>query len=183
MRWILSLMMVCGALTLMGESCDGDPNGDGGSGGDPGTGGEPGTGGDAGMGGTAGTGGNGGSSASNDCGYMTTCNPEGVDPTCEDYCDGLCDGGPDDVYADSCRDDSRCWCWCATGVCSQDDCVESPDCRFDDPDESFCETTCAQICAGQDDIREAYCDGPGDVIGFCRCICKVGGNVSCVDDF
>ena len=169
-------MMVCGSLMLMGESCGDSPDGDGGSGGDPGTGG------DAGMGGTAGSGGSGGmggSSASNDCGYLTTCNPD--DPTCDDYCDGLCDGGQDDVEASDCRDDGRCWCWCATGICSQDDCITSEPCLFDDPDESFCENECAQICSGEDDIREAYCDGPGVITGYCRCICKVGGNVSCVE--
>ena len=181
MRWLLSVMMVCGSLALMGQSCGGSPDGDGGSGGDGATGGDAGAGGTAGI---SGTGGTGGSPAGNDCGYMTTCDPGGADSTCEDYCDGLCDGGQDDVYADNCRDDARCWCWCATGVCSQDDCIAASEpCPFDAPDESFCEDECAQICSGQDDIREAYCDGSGDVTGFCRCICKVGGNVSCVENF
>ena len=182
MRWLLSAMMVCGSLTLMGQDCGKSTGGGGGSG----TGGDPGTGGDAGTGGTAGiggAGGTGGPSAGNDCGYMTTCDPGGVNSTCESYCDDLCDGGQDDVYADSCRDDERCWCWCATGVCSQAGCVQSLACRFDDPDESFCENSCTRICDGQDDIREAYCDGSGDVTGYCRCICKVGGNVSCVEEF
>ena len=64
----------------------------------------------------------------------------------------------------------------------QGGCIASEACRFDDPDESFCQNECTQICDGQGDTREAYCDGPGDVTGFCRCICKVGGNVSCVED-
>jgi hypothetical protein len=178
MRWLLSVMMVCGSLTLMGQSCGSSTGGE--EGGGAGTGGDAGSGGAAGTGGDAGTG---GTSAANDCGYMTTCDPGGVNSTCESYCDDLCDGGPDDVFADSCRDDERCWCWCATGVCSQDDCVESSDCRFDAPDESVCENDCAQVCDGQDDIREAYCDGPGEVMGVCRCICKVGGNVSCIEGF
>jgi hypothetical protein len=181
MRWLLSLTMVCGSLALMGQSCNGDgPDGEGGSSGDPGTGG------DVGMGGTPGTGGSGGtggSSVSNDCGYMTSCDPGGADSTCEDYCDGLCDGGQDDVYADDCRDDARCWCWCATGVCSEEDCIQSPACRFDDPDESVCENECASICDGAEDVREAYCDGPGDIMGYCFCLCKVGGSVSCSEAF
>ncbi len=186
MRWLLSLMMVCGALTLMGENCADDPGDDGGSGGDPGMGGDPGTGGDSGTGGAAGTGGvagSGGSAASNDCGYMTTCEPGGDFRVCESFCDELCVGGQDDVFADVCLDDGGCWCWCASGICSQDDCVQSQACRFDDPDESFCESDCAQICDGVTDIREAYCEGSGDVTGYCKCTCKVGGTVSCLEDF
>ena len=54
MRWLLSVMIVCGSLVLMGEDCGNSSGGDGGSAGDPGTGG------DVGMGGTPGSGGSGG---------------------------------------------------------------------------------------------------------------------------
>jgi len=64
MRWLLSLMMVCGSLALMGESCDDNSGGDGGSGG----GGSGGSGLDDGGVGGLGGGGSGGSAGSpGDC--------------------------------------------------------------------------------------------------------------------
>ena len=163
MRWLLSLMMMLGSLALMGESCD-NSNGSGGTAG------------------SAGNAGSGGSIAGNDCGYMTTCEPGGVNDTCEPLCDSLCEGGQDDVFGDACLDDGHCWCWCATGACSDDDCIEPPPCSFFEPDEAFCEDACTRICNGADDVREAFCDGPGDT-GYCECRCKVGGSVSCSDNF
>lgn len=173
MRWLLLLVMMCASLALMGQDCKSNSSG--------GSGGVAGTGGSGGVTGTGGMDGTGGVAAGNDCGHMTTCEPGGVDDTCETYCDDLCEGGQDDVFADTCLDDGRCWCWCATGVCSEEDCIESPQCNFE-ADETFCEDACTRICNGADDIREAFCDGPGDT-GYCECRCKVGGSVSCSASF
>jgi hypothetical protein len=175
MRWLLSLVIMFGSLALMGGNCGQSIDGGAGDGG-AGNGG----GGNGGTAGSAGNAGSGGSVAANDCGYMTTCEPGGLD-ACEALCDDLCEGGLDDIFADVCLDDARCWCWCATGVCSDDDCIQPPACDFEN-EETFCENACTNICDGADDVREAFCDGPGDT-GYCECRCKVGGSVSCSDNF
>lgn len=183
MRWLRYTCMIALSVTLMGQSCGGSGGGapPNGGGGDGGAAGDPGTGGAAGNAGQPGTGGTGGPRDDDDCGYLTTCVPGGVDLTCEVYCDDLCAGGVDDIFASTCLDDGRCWCWCATGVCSDDDCTPTAACTFEN-DESFCEAECANVCDGPDDIREAFCDGPGDT-GTCECRCKVGGSVSCRPPF
>lgn len=178
MRWVLLVMMVCGSLALMGKSCESSTGGNGGDGGD-GSAGQPGTGGDAGMGGTGGTG---GSPTASDCGFLTTCEP-GVGDSCDEYCIDVECGSEDNLNGANCLDDGGCWCWCVQGSCSDDDCIETGDCSFDDPDETVCENQCMQICDGPGDVREAYCDGSGDVTGYCKCTCNVGGTVSCSEDF
>jgi hypothetical protein len=172
MRWLLSLVIMFGSLALMGPECGNSDDGGAGDGG-------------GGAGGTAGSAGNvgsGGSVAANDCGYMTTCEPGGLD-ACLAVCDDLCEGGLDDILADDCRDDARCWCWCPSGVCSDDDCIQTSACSFFDLDEAFCEDECTRVCNGADDVREAFCDGSGDETGYCECRCKVGGSVSCSGNF
>ncbi|MEM9730761.1 MAG: hypothetical protein AAF997_19420 [Myxococcota bacterium] len=186
MRGLLSLCLLCCSLVLMGQACggsDGGGAGDGGEGGDAGAAGSAGSAGGGGTAGSAGAGGTGGASARSDCGYLTSCTPGGVDLSCEDYCVQQECGTEENVLGATCLDDGRCWCWCVGGSCSDDDCVETAECSFADPDESFCENECASVCDGAGDIREAFCDGPGDVTGRCECRCKVGGSVSCSGAF
>lgn len=163
MRWLLSVMLVCGSLTLMGESCEDSNGGEGGSSGDPGTGG------DAGTGGTAGTGGSLGGS----CGAEEPCTV-GVD-NCEDFCFSLCTL-PEIGF---CGEDGACICVCTDGDCDRTGCT-LVECTFE-PDGSGDESCAAQgtsLCGGTP--RDAIClDANG---GTCDIVCA-SGVVTCAPDF
>jgi hypothetical protein len=168
MRWLLSVMLVCGSLSLMGQDgCGNSTDGEGGSSGEPGGGGEPGTGGTAGMGGTAGTGG----SAGGSCGAEEPCTV-GVD-NCYDFCRSLC-SLPEIGF---CGNDGACICVCTEGECDRTDCT-LVECVFGEGGDESCAQQGASLCGTAP--RDAVClDANG---GTCDIVCA-SGVVTCAPEF